>query len=86
MIGETSEKRGNEPLSHSSSGLNRPHIDPKDYVLSEEAIEALTELAMLVREIKVQQALEQADAAIHHENETSNRNPYSASRARRRVS
>ncbi len=68
------------------SGSERPHIDPKDYVLSEESIQALTELALLVREIKIQQALDQAYASNHHANKLTNRKTYPEGHARRRVS
>lgn len=37
----------------------RPHIDPKDYVFSEETIQSLTELALLVREIRARQEARQ---------------------------
>jgi len=40
------------------SGSNR--IDPKDYAFSEETIEALTQLALLVRDIERQQEAEKS--------------------------
>lgn len=72
MIGKA---RVNELSSQAGDGASL-HIDPKDYVLSEESIKALTELAMLVREIKIQQALDQADTANHHANKFTNRKTY----------
>jgi hypothetical protein len=39
---------------------NRPSIDPKDYIFSEETIQSLTELALLVRDIRARQAARQS--------------------------
>jgi len=73
MIGSGPEKKKNADL---------PYVDPKDYVFSEETIRALTELALLVRDIQARQAAERrstsSDINQHHDNNKTDRKTPSA--------
>jgi|GEM_PF-3027618 len=40
----------------------KPKIDPKDYVFSQETIDSLTELAMLVKEVRARQKMADKEA------------------------
>ena len=65
---------GSAPVEQRKSGY--PRIDPKDYVFSEETIQSLTELALLVRDIRVRQATRQAKSnnpSPHGDENTSNK-------------
>jgi len=69
MIGEVPKGRWKNHRRVIHHRPNLPHIDPKDYVFSEETVRSLTELALLLNEIEMEEEAERAlaDKSTHHE-------------------
>lgn len=69
MIGKAPKKRRKYIRRVVRCRPNLPHIDPKDYVFTEETVRSLTELAFLLNEIEMEEEAERAlsDKSPHHE-------------------
>ena len=69
MIGKAPKKRRKVIRRVVRCRPNLPHIDPKDYVFSDETVRSLTELAFLINEIEMEEEAERelSDNTTHHE-------------------